>query len=280
MLPQDIIDHQRLPLDQPDSPAYHQAVKTVKAGLQADGCCVIKNFLSPAGLQAILKEAEDRKCQAYYAPKKRCNIYLGEGNPDEPDDHPQNIFMDRTNGFITADLLGEGTVAHNLYYWSPLRQFLADCLSKTELFIYADPISNMIVNVAQRGQQFNWHYDTNEFTITFLLRAAQAGGHFEYVPNLRNRDDECINEVKKVLAGDRTRVKRLSLTAGDLQFFLGRYSLHQVTPNQGHSERLLLIQSFCENKGISGNPTRVKGLYGKTAPVHEQVRITSDNLLD
>jgi len=280
MRPQDIIDHTNFPLDQPDSHAYQEAVQQVQAGLAADGCSVIKNFLSPAGLAAILGEAEERKSQAYYAPKKICNIYLGEGNPEKAADHPQNHFLERTNGFITSDLLSEGTAAHSLYYWPPLRKFLADCLNKNELFIYADPVSNMIVNVAEKGQQFNWHYDTNEFTITFLLKAALAGGHFEYVPNLRNAEDECIDDVKRVLAGDRSRVKRLNLQAGDLQFFLGRYSLHQVTANEADSERLLLIQSFCEEDGVTGNPFRVKDLYGKTTAAHEQSRVVSDNLLD
>jgi len=280
MRPQDIIDYANFPLDQPASNSYQRAVQQVRAGLAADGCSVIKNFLSSGGLAAILGEAEARKSQAYYAPKKICNIYLGQGNPEEANDHPQNHFMERSNGFITADLLSEGTAAHSLYYWPPLRQFLADCLGKDELFIYADPVSNMIVNVAEQGQQFNWHYDTNEFTITFLLKAALAGGHFEYVPNLRNADDECIDAVKQVLAGDRSRVKRLDLQAGDLQFFLGRYSLHQVTANETKSERLLLIQSFCEAAGVIGNPYRVQDLYGKTTAMHEQGRRVSDNLLD
>ena len=280
MRPQDIIDYVNFPLDQPDSQAYYQAVQQIRIGLAADGCSVIKNFLSATGLAVILGEAEERKSQTYYAPKKICNIYLGEGNPEEANDHPQNHFMERTNGFITSDLLGEGTAAHSLYYWPPLRQFLADCLGKKELFIYADPVSNMIVNVAEKGQQFNWHFDTNEFTITFLLKAALVGGHFEYVPNLRNAKDECIKDVKQILAGDRSRVKRLNLEAGDLQFFLGRHSLHQVTANEADSERLLLIQSFCEEEGVIGNPFRVKDLYGKITAVHKQGRIVSDNLLD
>lgn len=280
MNPKDLIDYDRFPLDQPDSPAYTAAVAEIQASLASDGCAVVKNFLSPTGLADILGEAEERKDQAYYSPTKVCNIYLADGNPDEADDHPQNIFMERTNGFIRSDLLGEGTAAHALYYWPPLREFLAACLNKDELFIYADPISNMIVNVAKQGQQFNWHYDTNEFTITMLLKAAQAGGHFEYVPNLRSPEDECIEDVKKVLTGDRTRVKRLDLHAGDLQFFLGRYSLHQVTANEGDTERLLLIQSFCEEEGVTGNPARIMNLYGKTTKVHEGERVVSDNLLD
>ena len=98
--------------------------------------------------------------------------------------------MPRSNGFVTADLFGDETAARQLYYWPPLKDFLRDCLGKPELFIYEDPVSNMIVNVGAPGQQFNWHFDTNEFTITMLLQEADSGGHFEYVPNLRTPEDE------------------------------------------------------------------------------------------
>ena len=278
-----IIDLKTYPIDRPESVEYRSIVEVVKEGLDEDGCVVLPNFLSDVGLSALVEESEARKSQAYYSESKQCNIYLGNGNPNVANNHPQNIFMERSNGFITADLLGEGTYAHALYYWKPLRDFLADCLSKKELHIYADPISNMIVNLCKAQQTFNWHFDTNEFTITFLLQGAESGGHFEYIPDLRTRNDECFDEVKKVLNGDRSRVKRLDLQEGDLQFFLGRYSLHQVTHNTGSTDRLLLIQSFTEMSGVSGNPSRVKDLYGKTTLAHKERvddRLRSDRLLD
>ena len=278
-----LIDLNNYPIHQPDSAQYLKIVKDVQLGLDQDGCSVLSNFLSKEGLDAIAKEAELRKSQAYYAESKLCNVYLANGNPNEAEDHPQNIFMERTNGFITADLLGKETYSHMLYHWRPLREFLATCLKKQELYIYEDPVSNMIVNLCKPGQTFNWHFDTNEFTITFLLRGAESGGHFEYVPNLRTKHDECFDEVKKVLNGDRSRAKRLNLNAGDLQFFLGRFSLHQVTHNTGNTDRLLLIQSFTEMPGIIGNPQRVKDLYGKTTEDHREKvsdRARSDRLLD
>jgi hypothetical protein len=277
----DIIDYRTYPLDQVDNPLRQQTIDQVRAHLAQDGCAVIRHFFSEAGLQRLLTEAKDRKAQAYYSPKKMCNVYLGDADPELPDGHPRNIFIPRTNGFVTADLLGEGTAAHRLYYWEPLKRFLADCLGKEKLFIYEDPVSNMIINVGSPGEQFNWHFDTNEFTITMLLNPATSGGHFEYVPALRSQDDECYDEVKKVLDGDRSRVKRLSLNAGDLQFFLGRFSLHQVTENTGDEDRLLLIMSFTEKPGMVGNAVRVKDLYGKTTEVHDQQDLVrSDGLID
>ena len=280
---ENLIDLNNYPIHQPDSAEYLEIVKSVRLDLAEDGCSILSNFLSVEGLDTITNEAEERKSQAYYAESKLCNVYLANGNPNEAEDHPQNIFLERTNGFITADLLGKGTYSHMLYHWQPLREFLTICLSKEKLYIYEDPVSNMIVNLCKPGQTFNWHFDTNEFTITFLLKGAESGGYFEYVPNLRTKSDECFDEVKKVLNGDRSRVKRLNLNAGDLQFFLGRFSLHRVTHNTGSTDRLLLIQSFTEMPGIIGNPQRVKDLYGKTTKDHKDKagdRARSDQLLD
>ena len=276
----EIINHAQYPIDDPNDPARQAIIEQVKSDLADDGCAVIRNFFSPGGLSTLLAEANARKAQTYYSERKQCNVYLNDGDADLPADHPLNIFIPRTNGFITADLFGEETAAYQLYYWEPLKQFLAECLGKQELFIYEDPVSNMIVNVGQPGQQFNWHFDTNEFTITMLLQAAQSGGIFEYVPGLRSAQDECYAEVKKVLDGDRSQVRQLELNAGDLQFFLGRFSLHQVTANSGNDDRLLLIMSFSEKPGMIGSLARVKNLYGKVTDAHAKNKVRADNLVD
>ena len=276
----DLVDCDRYPVYEPDDPRRAAVVAEARAALAADGCAVIRGFLSDFGLDALRAEATQRKDKAHYSDNKYCNVYLGERNPDRPEDHPQNIFMPRSNGFVPADNFSADTVARQLYDWPPLKDFIADCLNKNELYVYEDPISNMIVNVNRPGEEFNWHFDTNEFTITMLLQPAESGGYFEYVPNLRSPDDERYADVKRVLDGDYGRVKRLQLNAGDLQLFLGRFSLHRVTANTGGADRLLLIMSFAEQPGMVGNRYRVQDLYGRTADVHKDRADPSDGLLD
>ena len=260
--------------------ARQAIIERIKHELADDGCAVIRNFFSPAGLAALLEEANQRKPDAYYSKRKECNVYLNDGDAAFGADHPRNVLLPRTNGFITADLFGAETASHRLYHWEPLKQFLAECLGKDQLYLYEDPVSNMIVNLGRPGQQFNWHFDTNEFTITMLLQPASSGAHFEYVPELRNAQDECYEDVRKVLEGDRTRVKRLELNAGDLQFFLGRFALHQVTENTGDNDRLLLIMSFSEQPGMIGSMVRVKNLYGKVTEAHRAAQVRADGLVD
>jgi ectoine hydroxylase-related dioxygenase (phytanoyl-CoA dioxygenase family) len=83
-----------------------------------------------------------------------------------------------------------------------------------------------------------------------------------------------------VLKGDRSRVKPLQLNAGDLQFFLGRFSLHQVTENTGSTDRMLLIMSFAETAGMVGSMERSKNLYGKATAAHAARRAPTDGLVD
>lgn len=275
-----IINYERYAIDIMDDPRRQAVIELIRAELAEDGCAVIREFFSADGLGALVAEAEARKAQAYYSPNKMCNVYLNDGDPDLPPDHPLNVFIPRTNGFITADLFGEETTARRLYHWEPLKVFLADCLGKSELFIYEDPVSNMIVNVGKPQQQFNWHFDTNEFTITMLLQPASSGGTFEYVPGLRNAEDECYDDVARVLGGDRSRVRQLELRAGDVQFFLGRFSLHQVTEIKGDRDRLVLIMSFADAPGMIGSKERIKNLYGKTTDRHDQRRVFADGLID
>ena len=93
---ENLIDLNKYPIHQPDSAEYLEIVKSVKSDLAEDGCAVLSSFLSVEGLDTIANEAEERKSKAYYADSKLYNVYLSNNNPDEAEDHPQNILMERT----------------------------------------------------------------------------------------------------------------------------------------------------------------------------------------
>ena len=94
------------------------------------------------------------------------------------------------------------------------------------------------MNVLDPGQQFAWHYDTNDFAVTLLLDEADEGGLFQYAPNIRTPTHEPFDEVADVLLGRSDRVRTLELRPGDLQIFRGRYPLtrcHGSPPDPGHA---------------------------------------------
>ena len=280
--PVELIDHDRYPITDLGE-ARDRLVAEVRASLDDDGCAVLPGFLSEAGLTALLAEAVEREPLAFYNPVSQANVHLGDPDPSLPDDHPRNRYFPRTNGFVRADEWDHETNSKQLYDWAPLKDFLQDCLGKDELHVYEDPVSNMIVNVQRTGQEFNWHFDTNEFTITMLLQPADSGGQFQYAPDLRSPADENEAGVTAILDGDHTDVRTLELRPGDLQFFLGRFSLHRVTPNTGDTTRLLLIMSFSERAGTVGSVQRIRSLYGKVTDEHraaDAAPVRADALLD
>ena len=95
----EMINHEEYPIDELGKKKRCQVLEKVRRELEQDGCAVINNFFNNAGLDALLKETKERSECAYFSPRKKCNVYLGEGDPQMPVDHPQNIFK-RTNEWI------------------------------------------------------------------------------------------------------------------------------------------------------------------------------------
>ena len=147
--------------------------------------------------------------------------------------------------------------------------FIRDCLQEESFFRYADPLADVIVNVAEEGNGFPWHFDTNNFTVTLAIQNATGGGAFEYAAGIR-AGGENFDEVKRVLAGTSDKVTVLELEPGDLQLFRGRYSLHRVAPLTGKRRRYVAIFSYVEEPGMVGSPERTRQLYGRTLPIHHE----------
>ena len=116
-----------------------------------------------------------------------------------------------------------------------------------------------------------------------LLQPAEEGGRFDYVLGLRPPTDENEAGVTEILDRSRRGVRTLDLRPGDLQFFLGRSSLHRLTPSLGVTTRLLLIMSFSEKPGSVGSVQRIRSLCGKVTDEHrvaEADHLRADALLD
>ncbi|MCE2517821.1 MAG: hypothetical protein J4F41_08330, partial [Alphaproteobacteria bacterium] len=155
-----------------------------------------------------------------------------------------------------------------------------DCLEEPKFYRYADPLADVIINMAEEGGGFPWHFDTNNFTITLAIQNAEGGGAFEYAPGIR-KDSEYFDEVRAVLDGTSTKVVSIELEPGDLQLFRGRYSLHRVAPLTGQRKRYVAIFSYVEEPGMVGSPERTRQLYGRVLPIHlERAGMRADDYID
>ena len=274
-----LIDLDRYPIDRP-GPTRDRIVSDMRASLAEDGCAVLKGFLTPQGVAACASEA-DSKATHGFASRNRTNVYFTQDDPNLPPTHPKRRFFDRSNMFIPADNFAPDGALRRVHDHPGFDNFVQDCLQAERFHRYADPLADVIVNMAVEGEGFPWHFDTNNFTVTLAIQNAEEGGAFEYAPNIRTTEDENFDAVAKVLAETSDRVRTLHLDPGDLQLFKGRYSLHRVAPLGGNRPRYVGIFSYVEEPGMVGSPERTRQLYGRVLPIHlERAGLRGDALID
>jgi len=274
----DLIDLARYPI-QRESRERNAILARVREDLARDGCAVLKGFLTPDGVAALAAEADgvaDRGHKSF----NRTNAYFTQDDPDLPIDDPRRQFFDRSNAFIPADNFPSQGPLRSVHDSEGFDRFIQDCLQEEKFYRYADPLADVIVNMASEGNGFPWHFDTNNFTVTLAIQNAEAGGEFEYAPRIRE-SNENFAEVKRVLEGTSEKIRVLNLEPGDLQLFCGRYSLHRVAPLKGKRPRYVAIFSYVEEPGMVGSLERTQQLYGRTLPIHrERAGQRADSFID
>ena len=273
-----------LPKDDSRHEAYWHAVETARAGLRADGCALLKNFVTPAAVRLLNDEIVAAKPQTHFSTQVINPYFHTQVNPSFGDDHPVNTFTERSSGFIPGDAWPSVCAMDTLFRAPQVCRLLADCLEVDELHCYDDPLAGLTANILDPGQQFPWHFDTNDFAVTVLVQPADEGGLFEYAPAVRSADDEGFETIGALLGGGRDGVHTLDLQPGDLQIFRGRHSLHRVTRVAASSQpRHAAIFAYTHQPGVIGRVERTRQLFGRVLAEHEEAerqRVREDDLLD
>lgn len=286
-----LIDTDRYPLDGRSLPAsdskhaaYWNVVEHARSGLRSDGCAVLDQFATPHGVGQLNNEIVAAKPQTHFSTQVINPYFHTHVNSEFGDGHPVNTFTERSSGFIPGDAWPPVSAIDSVFRAPQLCRLLADCLEIDDLHCYADPLAGLTANILDPGQQFPWHFDTNDFAVTVLVQPADEGGLFEYAPAVRSADDEGFETIAELLAGGRDGVHTLDLQPGDLQIFRGRYSLHRVTRVAASSQpRHAAIFAYTHQPGVIGRVERTRQLFGRILPEHEEAersRVRDDDLLD
>jgi hypothetical protein len=274
-----LINLAEYPVNQPESRQYQQVLANVQKALARDGCALLKGFLTKAGVDALITEANNA-AEFAHSSFNSTNPYFTQDDENLPVDHPKRQFFERSNAFIPADNFASEGPLRRIQDFAGFDGFIQACLGEEKFHRYADPLADVIVNMAGQGNGFPWHFDTNNFTVTLAIQNAREGGAFEYAPNIR-RESENFDEVQAVLEGRSDKVHTLNLEPGDLQLFRGRYSLHRVAPLSGDVPRYVAIFSYVDQPDMVATPERCLQLYGKVLPIHyERAGVRGDNFID
>ncbi|MDU6079311.1 MAG: 2OG-Fe(II) oxygenase family protein [Pantoea sp.] len=231
--------------------------------LNQHGALVLRQFLQPAALQAIVAEGEAQRHRAFHTLSKH-NVYLMKPDAAYSADHPRNRDVSSTKGCITDDLIAAESPLRQLYNDALFKQFLCDVLGESALYPYADPLSSINLHYAPDGQELGWHFDNSSFAITLLVQKPRGGGLFQYVKDLRDADAGEMNfdGVAEVL-DQRRPVEALEIDPGDLVLFRGRNSLHRVTPTEGDITRMLAVLAYNTEPGVALSETARMTFYGR-----------------
>ena len=275
-----IVNLDRYPITSRNSQTLNKLVEQTRFSLDHEGCARLPSFINKHSCEQLQAETTRLEPEALFSTGE----YTPYGAEDDayPKDHPRNMLHRTTSGNITRDLIPMSTLIQQLYMDQTFQNFIAQCLQVNVIYEFADPMRGLIINAMPDSTTLGWHYDANEFIVSMMTRRSDAGGTFEYCPNIRSPGDENYENVKAVLLGDRTQVKCLDLEVGDIQIFKGRFSLHRVAPVTG--TRHTVIFGYAKEPGFIGNAESTRRIYGRCMREHIEADLAraknSDGLAD
>ena len=276
----EIINLENYPINDTGSIKYRELTNYTRKQLNEDGCCVLPNFIKPDSIRRMKNEVDKNLSKIYFTSDKH-NPYFTKDDKTLPEDHPKRIFSVRQSGYLNSNDLEIESDLNKFYDLEEMLKFTSDSLEVFPLYKWADPLGKNPYSVMHTNHYFPWHFDGNEFTLSILVQKATKGGLFEYVPDIRNKDNENFEDVTKVLKGDRQKVKSLDLNPGDLQIFKGRFSMHRVTKIEGKISRYIALPCYVKDSLRVNKPEHSKQVYGKALPIHfERENIQVDGLID
>jgi hypothetical protein len=257
-----LIDLERYPLDRLDSTAGQALVARCRDDLERDGLFNLIGLLREDVVTTLLRDLAPLMASESFTHRRRHNIYFLPKVDDLPDAHPALRQLETVNRTLCADQFA-GNALMQLYQWPPFAEFLAAVMEKPRLHPMPDRLACVNVMAYRSGEALNWHFDRSEFTTTLLLQAAEQGGEFEYKTGLRNDGDPNYTGIGEFLDGDQSDVNRLELSAGTLNVFRGKNTLHRVSPVRGERERIIVTFSYYERTNVQFSREESIGFYGR-----------------
>ena len=276
-----IVDLEKYPIQDLNSPKIKEIINKCKTDLDQFSCSTIPNFILPKSLERMNLELE-KQVDKVYMSNESINPYLNSKDDSTLEiDHPKKTFSKRYNGYLNSDLFDKNSEMKFLYEQEELLKLVSLCVGISPIYRWADPLACHAYNVMKPGGILPWHFDSCEFTLSIMIQKPKKGGIFEYCPYIREPGNENFEEVKKVLDGDRKRVRQLNLEPGDLQIFKGRFTLHRVTKVEGDCSRYLCIPAYVLDPWRVNTPEHSRAIYGKVLPIHlERNKPRADGLAD
>jgi hypothetical protein len=230
------------------------------------GSCLLEGFITAAGVTRMAAEGMRLAPKAWRS-SSRGTAYLAAPDESFPERHPKRRLQSSSVGAVAYDLVPEGDAIRRVYEWDGLLEWLALAIGRDRVHRYADPLGALNVAVMEAGEHLLWHFDQTDFVVSILLQDCASGGDFEYVPHIRTPDAPNYDRVERLLDGARDGVVTLDIAPGTMALFMGRYSIHRVTPVEGPTPRLIALLGYDAKPGVMSSDHLKLRRYGRTQPI-------------
>jgi len=261
----DIIDLERYPITDRTNPAYLALVADSQALLGKEGVAIFPGFVRDKMVATMADQTLALHPRMFHF-RENHTVYFKPQEDGVDSGHPLRRLMKTEKDTVAYADIPADNVIRNIYESDEVLSFIRDVLGLDTLYRHADPLAALNLQGFTTGQQLGWHFDRSDFSVTLSLQAASAGGDFEYVRMLRNKDDDCYDAVRQFLDDPQTQtVEVLPQVPGTLTLFRGRYSLHRVTPVVGDRLRLNAVFAYVDQPNVEFSAYARQLFYGRTS---------------
>jgi hypothetical protein len=242
-----LVDLERYPLG--DDAAFAPVVERCRAQLRESSFASLPGFLRSGVAESMTNEVLAAIPRAYRR-EQSFSAYDESTLKQYPPGHVRHRKHESRQYVVATDVLSEAGRLRTLYRNEILTQRIAQMLNEAALFQLADPVTACTSTVMYQGDTHGWHFDLNDFVVSILLQAPEAGGTFDFAPNIRKDGEENYAAVAAALDGSSQEVRSIRVAAGTLLLFCGRRALHRVPPVRGRVPRVIALFSYDRNPGV------------------------------
>ena len=256
------VDLERYPLC--DDTAFAPIADRCRAQLNSSSFACLPGFLRPAVAEAMSKEVLAAIPRAYRR-ERSFSAYEESTLEQYPADHVRRRKHESRQFVVATDVLSRTGALRTLYGDATLSRRIAQMLDEPALYTLDDPVTACTATVMYEGDTHGWHFDLNDFVVSLLLQAPEAGGTFDFVPNIRDDGEENYAAVTAAIDGRSEAVRSVKVEAGTLLLFCGRRALHRVPPVRGNAPRVIALFSYDRKPGVRYGREVYSRVVGRSA---------------
>ena len=245
-----IIDLDRYPIDLPEDPRYRDLLEQGRTSLKEQSLFTMPQFVRPEIVEPMAAELNRLVPESVRYDQPRNAYSYATIESEWPVNHPRRVVHLCAYNQILNYQIPNDALIREIYFWQPLTEFLQLLCSYETFHRVECPYLALTSKVAREGDTDGWHYDTNDVVFSLLLQSPEAGGQFEYAPDIRSEGEENYEAVEELFADPMRHALRPAMAEGDFNVFQGDLSMHRVTPVEGDRNRVVALFSYDRKPGM------------------------------